>query len=58
MEINLTDTTKQFIGALLLIVLPLIIIGAGLVFNILNAWYYVGAVTWFAFGLIFFSAID
>ena len=58
MELNISSTIRQFITALILLILPLITIALGLVFNILHAWYYIIAITWFGFGVIFFSALE
>lgn len=58
MELNLSQTMKQFISALLLIILPLIIIGLGAAFRVENAIFYLLSVIWFAMGVIFFGAIN
>ena len=58
MEINLSESMKQVISIFLLMILPLIVIGLGLVFEILNAWYFILAVTWFGIGIIFYAAIE
>jgi hypothetical protein len=36
----------------------LVMILVGVSFNVLNAWYFIAAVTWFALGVIFYSAIN
>jgi len=58
MELNLSQTMKQFISALLLIILPLIIIGLGAAFRVENAIFYLLSVVWFGMGVIFFGAIN
>jgi len=58
MELNLTETTRQIISAFLLIILPLVVIGLGIVFKIWFLWYYLLAVLWFGMGFIFFGAMD
>ncbi len=58
MEINLTDQVKGVLQAFLLLILPLIVIVLGIIFAIENGWYFVLAITWFASGLIFFSALN
>jgi len=58
MELNLSQTMKQFISALLLIILPLIIIGLGAAFRVENAIFYLVSVISFAMGVIFFGAIN
>jgi len=58
MEINLSQTMKQFISALLLIILPLIVIGLGATFRVENAIFYLLSVLWFSMGVIFFGAIN
>jgi hypothetical protein len=57
MEINLSETWKGIISLLLLMILPLLVILLGVIFNILIAWYYILAVTWFGMGVIFYSAL-
>jgi len=54
----MSSTVKKIIPIVLLLVLPLIMILIGVGYNILNAWYFVAAVTWFGAGVIFYSAIN
>jgi hypothetical protein len=58
MEITISQTVKNIIIVILLIVLPLITIGLGIIFNILLAWFYILAITWFGMGVIYVSAIS
>jgi hypothetical protein len=58
MELNLSETTRKMISALLLIILPLIVILLGIVFKIWFLWYYLLAILWFGMGFIFFGAIE
>ena len=58
MELNLSESKKQVISIFLLMILPLLVILLGLVYDIMNAWYFIGAVTWFGVGLVFFCAIQ
>jgi hypothetical protein len=58
MEIELSESTKKIITAFLLLILPLLIILLGVIFNIFNAWLYILASTWFASGVIFFGALS
>ena len=58
MELNLTKEMKQILSAFLMIILPLIVIGLGIFFEIVNAWYFILSVVWFAMGIIFFSAVN
>ena len=58
MEINISKNVKQIITALLLLILPLLTIGLGVIFEILIAWYYIIAITWFGLGIIFYGAIN
>jgi len=57
MELNLNSSMKNIISIFLLIILPLLVIGLGLFFDIRNAWYFILTVTWFGMGIIFYSAI-
>jgi hypothetical protein len=58
MEITISQTLKQIIIVFLLIVLPLITIALGIIFEIFIAWFYIGAITWFGMGIIYVSAIE
>ena len=57
MEINISKNVKQIITAFFLLILPLLTIGLGIIFEILIAWYYITAITWFGLGIIFYSAV-
>jgi hypothetical protein len=58
MEINLSDTVKQIIMAFILMVIPMLLILVGVLIELLNAWYFIGMVTWFGVGLIIFSVLN
>jgi len=58
MELNLTKEMKQIISVFLMIILPLIVIGLGIIFEIFNAWYFILATIWFGMGVIFYSSIN
>lgn len=58
MEITISQTVKQIIIVILLIILPLVAIGLGIIFNVLLAWFYIIAITWFGMGIIYISAIS
>jgi len=57
MELNLNQEMKQMLSALLLVLLPLIVIGLGLIFGVKNAGYYILTLIWLVVGSIFLSAI-
>jgi len=57
MELNFSENVKQLITALILMIIPLILILIGIIIPIVNAYYFIGAVTWFGVGLILFSAL-
>jgi len=57
MEINLNENIRDIITFILLILLPLLVILAGVIFGIQIAWYFILAVTWFGMGIIFYSAL-
>ena len=58
MELNLSDKVKQIISAFVLMIIPLLLILIGVMIPIVNAYYFIGAVTWFGAGLILFSALN
>jgi len=57
MELNLNEEMKQMLSALLLVLLPLIVLGLGLIFGVKNAGYFILTMIWLGVGAIFFSAI-
>jgi len=66
MEFNLNITFKNFLGAFILFLLPLLIIIISMVINLAEmlsesdisiALLYILFITWFAVGLIFYGAI-
>jgi len=58
MEINISKNVKQIITTFLLIILPLLTILLGVIFEVFVAWFYIVAITWFGLGIIFFSATN
>jgi hypothetical protein len=58
MEINLNDQYKMLIQMFLLLISPWIIILAGIFFGIENVWYFLLAITWFGFGVIFMGLFN
>ncbi len=57
MELNFSENVKQLITAFILMIIPLILILIGIILPIVNAYYFIGAVTWFGVGLILFGAL-
>jgi hypothetical protein len=58
MELNLTKEKKQIITVFIMIILPLILIGTGILYDIKIAWYFILSIVWFAMGVIFYAAIS
>jgi hypothetical protein len=58
MELNLSENVKQIITAFVLMIIPLLLILIGIIIPIVNAYYFIGAVTWFSVGLILFTALN
>lgn len=58
MDLNLSENVRKTISLFLLILLPWIIIGLGLVLNVTFVWYYVLSIMWFGMGFIFYGALD
>lgn len=58
MELNLSENVKQIITAFVLMIIPLILILVGILIPIINAYYFIGLITWFGVGLILFSALN
>ncbi len=57
MELNFSENVKQLITAFILMIIPLILILIGIIIPVVNAYYFIGAVTWFGVGLILFGAL-
>ena len=58
MEINLSEDIKNILTFFILILLPLVLIGLGVLTGFLNAGYYILIIFWFGMGLIFYSALN
>jgi len=58
MELNISKTVKQALTMFILLILPLLAILLGVIFNVLNAWFYILCVTWFGTGIIFYSVTN
>jgi hypothetical protein len=58
MEINLSENIKNILSVFILILLPLILIGIGVLTGLINAAYYILIIFWFAMGLIFYYALN
>jgi len=58
MEINISKNVKQIIIAFFLLILPLLAILLGIIFEIFVAWFFIIVITWFGLGIIFFSATN
>jgi len=57
MELNLSENVRTLLLAFLILVLPIIVIIVGLVYNIDNVWYYLLCITWFGCGVVFYGAL-
>jgi len=57
MELNLSQTVKQILAVFLLLILPLLVILLGITVWVVNAWYFILAITWFGAGIVFYSVI-
>ncbi|MFO7677768.1 MAG: hypothetical protein R6V50_05240 [Thermoplasmatota archaeon] len=55
MDINLTDNYKTLLQLFLLLISPWILILAGIILGIENAWFFLLAISWFGCGVIFMS---
>ena len=57
MELNLSENVRTLLLALLILILPLILIIVGLVYNVDNVWVYLLCITWFGCGVVFYGAL-
>jgi hypothetical protein len=58
MDMNLSENIRKTISFFLLIILPWVIIGLGLVLNVASVWYYLLSILWFGMGFIFYGALN
>jgi len=58
MELNLTKEKKQLLTVFIMIILPMILIGAGILYEITIAWYFILCIVWFVMGVIFYAALS
>ena len=58
MEINLSEDIGNILMLFIMILLPLILIGVGVLTGFLNVGYYVLIIFWFGMGLIFYGALN
>jgi len=58
MELNISQDQKQLISGFLLIVLPWIIMGLGLVTGMKAVAFYIPMILWFGIGIIFYQALN
>jgi len=57
MELNISENIRTLLLAFLILILPLIVIIVGLVYNLDNVWYYLLCITWFGCGVVFYGAL-
>ncbi|MCJ2513352.1 MAG: hypothetical protein LN408_02780 [Candidatus Thermoplasmatota archaeon] len=58
MKINLSDDIRNIFMLFIMILLPLILIGVGVLTGFINAGYYILIIFWFGMGLIFYGALN
>jgi len=58
MEINLSEDFKNILMLFIMIILPLILIGVGVLTGFLNAGYYILIIFWFGLGIVFYGALN
>jgi len=57
-KINLSDDIRNIFMLFIMILLPLILIGVGVLTGFINAGYYILIIFWFGMGLIFYGALN
>jgi hypothetical protein len=58
MEINLSEDIRNILMLFIMILLPLILIGVGVLTGFINAGYYILIIFWFGMGLIFYGVLN
>jgi hypothetical protein len=57
MNISLNEQNAKLFTLFLFVFLPLLLMLGGAIFGLMNALFYILAITWFGMGIIFFKAI-
>ena len=57
MELNISENIRTLLLAFLILILPLIVIIVGLVYNLDNVWYYLLCITWFGCGVVIYGTL-
>ncbi len=57
MELNRSESFRQILLGFLMLILPWIVIVAGLAAEITNPWYFILSIVWFGSGVIFFQEL-
>ena len=58
MELTLSEHVRTLLLAFLILVLPLIVLVIGLVYNVDNVWFYLLCITWFGCGMVFYGTVN
>jgi len=58
MEINISEDLKNVLLFFIMILLPIILIGIGILTNFISVGYYILSIFWFGMGLIFYNVLN
>jgi len=54
----MSEGIRKFLNLMIFLVLPIVILISGAVFNVMNIWFYVLSITWFGLGLMILTSIE
>jgi hypothetical protein len=58
MRLELSDTLKKVLTVTLLLLLPWVILAAGIAFGLMLVWFFLIIILWIGLGIIFYSALS
>jgi len=58
MIVNLSKDLRRIIMALFFLIIPLVLILAGVIASLTNGLYYILSIFWFGMGIVFYAAIQ
>jgi hypothetical protein len=58
MELNLSEDIRNILMFFILILIPIILIGIGVLTGFVNVGYYILSIFWFGMGLILYNALN
>lgn len=54
----MSEAIKKFLSLVVFLILPIIVLISGALYNVKNTWFYVLSISWFGLGLITILSIE